>query len=95
MLIYVDIDGTICNSEDGYAKATPILENITKINVLYDKMNTIVYWTGRGATTGIDWTKLTRKQLYDWGCKYHNLIMNQKPAYDMLIDNKAKRIEEL
>ncbi len=33
--------------------------------------------------------------LKEWGCKYHQLIMNHKPAYDMLICDKTKRIEEL
>ncbi|MFA5152764.1 MAG: hypothetical protein WC554_09410 [Clostridia bacterium] len=95
MLIYVDIDGTICDSTEGYIKAKPLVDNIQKINKLYDENNTIIYWTGRGRSTGIDWTKLTQKQLLEWGCKYHELIMNQKPGYDLLIDDKTKRIEEI
>jgi hypothetical protein len=95
MLIYVDIDGTICNSDEGYIKAKPIKENIKKINDLYDNLHTIIYWTARGQTTGIDWHEITRKQLLDWGCKYENLIMNQKPAYDLLIDDKAIKIQDL
>lgn len=94
-LIYVDIDGTICNSEDGYVKAKPIHENIAKINKLHDDGNTIVYWTARGGTTGLDWTDLTTQQLNDWGCKYGQLIMNKKPSYDLLICDKTKRIEEI
>ena len=45
--------------------------------------------TARGATTGIDWSKLTEKQLNSWGLKYHELIMNQKPYGDIYVDDKA------
>jgi len=95
MLIYVDIDGTICTTEGGYANAKPIPENITKINKLYNEGNIIVYWTARGKNTGIDWSALTGQQLTEWGCLYHDVIMNGKPAYDLLICDKTKRIEEL
>jgi histidinol phosphatase-like enzyme len=95
MLIYVDIDGTICDTKGGYANAKPIKENIAKINKLYDEGNVIVYWSARGKTTGIDWSALTGQQLTEWGCKFHDVVMNQKPAYDLLIDDKTKRIEEI
>jgi len=95
MIIYVDIDGTICDSEEGYTNAKPIKDNIQKINDLYDNFHTIIYWTARGRTTGYDWAELTEKQLLEWGCKYHDLIMNQKPSYDLLIDDKAFKIEDL
>ena len=45
MIIYVDIDETICEY-DGvreYPLAKPIEKNIDKINRLYDSGNTIVY----------------------------------------------------
>ena len=50
MVIYVDIDETICVSPESrdYSLATPIKENIEKINKLYDSGDTIVYWTARG-----------------------------------------------
>jgi hypothetical protein len=95
MLIYVDIDGTICTTVGGYDNSKPIPENIAKINRLYDEGNIIVYWSGRGQNTGINWTELTAKQLTEWGCKFHDVIMRQKPAYDLLIDDKSKRIEEI
>ena len=60
-----------------------------------EKGNIIVYWSARGQNTGINWTELTAQQLTDWGCKYHDVIMRQKPAYDLLIDDKSKRIEEI
>ena len=95
MLIYCDIDGTICTTKGGYPNAKPIKENIEKINRLFDEGHTIVYWTARGRTTGIDWTALTGQQLVRWGCKFHDIIMSSKPAYDLLIDDKSKRIEEI
>ena len=97
MNIYVDIDETICfyESERDYTKAVPNLENIEKINILYDKGHKITYWTARGSVTGIDWYDITERQLSTWGCKFHSLSVGEKPAYDLLICDKTKRIEEL
>ncbi len=95
MIYFVDIDGTICTTVGGYANAKPILENIAKINKLYDEGHTVIYWTARGKITGLNWTELTAQQLNDWGCRYHDVVMNSKPAYDCIIDDKAKRIEEI
>jgi hypothetical protein len=93
MIIYCDIDGTICETVDGdYFSSQPIAKNIEKINELYkDPRNVIVYWTARGGTSGRDWTSLTRKQLALWGCKYHRLRMD-KPSYDIIYDDKAVRL---
>jgi len=96
MIIMVDIDGTICTEEKGeYEKTKPIDENIKKINKLYDEGNTIIYWTARGTVTKIDWFDLTKNQLNDWGCKYHDLRVGTKPHYDLWVDDKCKRIEEI
>jgi len=95
--IYVDIDETICfyNGERNYPDALPITENIDKINKLYDEGHNITYWTARGSMTGLDWFDITSYQLKTWGCKYHKLSVGEKPAYDLLICDKTKRIEEL
>lgn len=95
MIICVDIDNTICatNGND-YENSIPIRENIDKINKLYDEGHTIVYWTARGMNSGKDYKQLTLKQLWDWKCKHHILKMG-KPPYDLLIDDKSKRIEEI
>lgn len=101
-VVYVDIDETICKRETSvdfgtthdYRKAKPIKENIEKINKLYDEGNTIVYWTARGSRKQIDWSELTKKQLEEWGAKYHELNTN-KPFYDLFIEDKSLRIEEL
>ena len=97
----VDIDDTICFYSDTrkYDLASPNYNNISKINNLYDNGWKIIYWTSRGAVSGIDHSEYTKKQLENWGCKYHDLITgtgkNPKPAFDLVIDDKAKRIEEL
>lgn len=90
MIYYVDIDETICKypAARKYELAEPIHENILKINQLYENGDTVVYWTARGSTTGIDWTELTYKQLKDWGVKYHELKLG-KPHYDVFICDKA------
>ena len=97
MKIFVDIDETICfyDGERKYPNAKPNLANIKKINTLYDNDNEITYWTARGSVTGIDWYDVTKKQLKEWGCKYHYLSVGEKPHYDLLICDKTKRIEEI
>jgi len=94
-IIYVDIDGTICTLVKDYNFAVPIKEHIDKVNKLYEEGNQIVYYTARGQVTKKDWSELTRKQLVEWGCKFHELKMNHKPHYDLLICDKSIRIEEL
>lgn len=95
-IIYVDIDETICmtSKDRRYENATPIYKNIEKINKLYDEGNTIVYWTARGSRKQINWYDLTYNQLIEWGAKFHELRVD-KPYYDLFIDDKTKRIEEL
>jgi hypothetical protein len=89
MIIYVDIDETICRSPESrdYKFAVPVVPNIKKINELYDAGNTIVYWTARGTGSGIDWREVTENQFKKWGVKYHDLKFG-KPIYDLFIDDK-------
>jgi hypothetical protein len=49
-----------------------------------------------------DLRALTLEQLTKWGCKFHDLITGYcpnggptKPQFDLVVDDKAKRIEEL
>ena len=97
MKVYVDIDETICfySGKRDYIEALPMPDNIKKINKLFDENNIIIYWSARGTVTGIDWYEVTKKQLKDWGCRYHDLILGEKPDYDLLICDKTKRIEEI
>jgi len=101
---FVDIDETICFYEGDriYELAMPSLENIEKINQLYDEGWVITYWTARGSSTPTnkqrieEYRALTLKQLHEWGARFHNLeVGDKKPLYDLIIDDKAKRIEEL
>ena len=88
MVIFIDIDETICHSPDApnYTTSKPIVENIKKANKLYDEGHLIVYWTARGTGTGIDWTEVTKKQFQNWEVKYHDLKFG-KPNYDLFIDD--------
>ena len=99
MRIFVDIDETICFYEEGkrlgYKNAIPNYRNIEKINKLYDSGNHIKYWTGRGTVSKIDYYDLTANQLKEWGCRYHDLSVGEKPDYHLLICDRTKRIEEI
>jgi hypothetical protein len=101
MIIYVDIDGTICHSkkdENGkwdYNLSEPRYEQILKINHLYMEGNEIVYWTARGSATGKSWRTFTKRQIDNWGCQYSRIEIKRKPVFDLFIDDKSKRIEEI
>lgn len=90
MIIYVDIDETICTTPEDrdYSKSVPIEKNIKKINELYYNGQTIVYWTARGTVSGIDWTETTSRQLKEWGALHHKVILG-KPHFDMYICDKS------
>lgn len=93
MIIFVDIDDTICyyenneNIQKNYNNAKPYHERIKKINNLYNDGSIIIYWTARGTLTGINWFEITYNQLKSWGCLFHELRMG-KPSYDLFIDDK-------
>lgn len=101
MIYCFDIDGTLCytpNNENGkpdYLNAKPYPFMIDQVNRLYDDGNYIIMQTARGKGSGIDHTELTKKQLNDWGYKYHELFpMFCKPTADIFIDDKAIDVEE-
>jgi hypothetical protein len=56
---------------------------------MFEQDHEITYWTARGSVTGKDWYNITQQQLHKWGCKYHNLSVGEKPAYDLLICDKV------
>ena len=95
MKYVIDIDGTICeevilpNGKKDYANHIPNMKRIRKVNRLFDLGHTIKYMTARGCVSGIDYYDLTKKQLDDWGCKYHELSVGEKENYDVWIDDKA------
>jgi len=98
MIIYIDIDETICETpkeyKRDYSNAIPIKENIAKANKYYEDGHTVIYWTARGVTTGIDWRELTEKQLKKWNVKYHELKLD-KPHYDLFICDKVMNTKDL
>ena len=95
MIYCFDIDNTICRTNgNNYEDSVPLLGIISKINTLYDKGHHIQMFTARGAVSGIDHTELTAKQLEEWGVKHHELIMNRKPHFDLLVDDKCINVAE-
>lgn len=95
MAIYCfDLDGTLCKTIDNdYTLSTPILDRIDRVNQLATTGNKIIIFTARGATSGLDWTSVTEKQLSDWGVLHHELILG-KPGADFYIDDRAIRDED-
>jgi hypothetical protein len=89
MKYIIDIDDTICTTVNkDYFNSVPIKSRINNLNLLYDKGHEIHYWTARGSSSGIDWTKFTLRQLDEWGCKYTTAKCG-KPSYDFWVDDKA------
>jgi hypothetical protein len=106
-VVLVDVDETICfyGEKRSYNLAVPNQINIDKINKLYDEGWYVIYWTARGGSKksralGKCYYEFTWKQLETWGCKFHDLSTGSKGKYikppsDLIIDDKAKRIEEI
>ena len=95
-----DIDGTLChtpNNEKGkpdYENAQPFPFMVEQVNRLYEEGHYIIMQTARGKGSGIDHTELTKKQLNEWGYKYHELFpMFCKPTADIFIDDKGENVE--
>jgi len=106
-VVLVDVDETICfyPGKRQYDFAEPHEGNIDKINKLYDEGWYVIYWTARGGSKksrslGRCYYEFTWSQLELWGCKFHDLSTGSrgkyiKPACDLVIDDKSKRIEEI
>lgn len=98
MHFFVDVDNTICITDGlDYENSIPIPSRILKINRLYDAGHTITIYTGRGSASCLrNYLKeLTTRQLREWGVKYHYLSLGEKPAYDLLIDDRNVSLEQL
>jgi hypothetical protein len=94
MIYCFDIDGTLCTNTSGdYEEAEPIPEVIAHVNELFERGETILLWTARGTTTGIDWRELTERQLATWGVKYHQLGFG-KPQADVYVDDRGLSLDE-
>jgi hypothetical protein len=101
---FVDVDETLCHYEGEriYELALPDSDAIAKVNLLYERGWKIVIWTARGSSRPNDRQRLdrlrqlTEEQLISWGLKFHELLLgDNKPLFDLIIDDRAKRIEEL
>ena len=95
MIIYIDIDNTICTTEDesDYSKSIPIQENIEKVKTLVQEGHEVSFWTARGTVTGIDWSEITKKQLELWGVGNLPVIFG-KPYFDLFIDDRVMNVED-
>lgn len=85
-----DLDGTLCTKEKDHKKSKPFEERINYVNQLYAEGNDIMIDTARGSETGINWKELTKKQLKEWGVKYHRLRVGEKLHADCYVDDKAQ-----
>jgi len=91
-----DIDGVIAGFRQGldYDSAPPVEKMIEIINKLYDYGNEIILFTARGYVTGIDWSETTKRQMKEWGLKYHELHFG-KPNADYYVDDKSLDLKRL
>jgi hypothetical protein len=94
MIYAFDIDNTLVHTVGSdYENSTPIQHRIDRVNRLYDEGHTIVLFTARGMASGRDLYEFTVKQMYDFGVKYHRIIMG-KPDVDLFVDDKAISVAE-
>lgn len=99
MRIVFDLDGTLCTDTGGeYSLAKPIVDRIAIVNLRYEAGDHITIMTARGMGRTNDrvelakdlFEDLTKKQLHDWGVKYHRLILG-KPSADLYVDDKGEK----
>lgn len=92
-----DLDGVICKTKKNfYTNSKPIKPVINLINKLYEQNNYILIFTSRFMGRSNENVRLanrkgykfTKKQLNNWGLKYHRLKLG-KPSYDIIIDDKS------
>ena len=90
--IIVDIDGTICTTKKihkdmhkNYKESIPRNDVIEIINKLYDKGNTIIYYSARH---WVDFD-LTVKWMKNNNVKYHTIVLG-KPVGHVYIDEDKK-----
>lgn len=94
--IVCDIDGVIAQKTPGnkYDQALPNLENISILQKLHQQGHAIVLHTARGYATGIDWMKVTKGQMREWGVPYKDLVFG-KPDADFYIDDRLITLHNL
>lgn len=87
------MDGVLCSEEKSGNKmfAKPYLEEIRKLNIMYDKGFIIIIHTARG---WMDF-KMTKEWLDNHGVKYHSLICGKINADYIVDDRSFKSISQL
>lgn len=107
-VIAFDLDDTLCFRDTNkgavakYHACKPIPEMIEVVNECYERGHEIVIYTARGMFS-LNGNRdeiyhhlydLTKKQLEDWGIKYHKLILG-KIFFDVLVDDKVVRTDRV
>lgn len=98
-----DLDGTLCtvhrtrhylpgkSPDKVYELAQPFVDRVELVNEIYDAGHTVLIDTARG--TGHDnvkqWEEMTKKQLEEWGVKYHQLRVGVKLVADKYVDDRG------
>lgn len=95
MIYCFDVDGTICGNVENaqYHLAEPNIGVIDEINRLYDAGNVIKVVSARGSASGWDHQELTRKQLDEWGVRFHELVVDAKSHAHLLVDDRGPHVE--
>ena len=65
----------------------------TIAKLLSEQGHSITIWTARGCVSGTDYYRMTEQQLEDWGVKYTDLQVGNKPHFDMYICDKSYNSE--
>jgi len=95
MIYVIDLDNTITFTDNAnYEDAKPNWDVIGYVNDLYLANHTIIIYTARGTTSGINWRRVTEKQLAEWKVLYHELKIG-KLFYDVWIDDKSINVTDL
>lgn len=93
--LVVDIDGVLAEAmpDLDYAQAQPMVENVARVNALFDSGCRIVLFTARGSGTGKDWSEVTKTQMKRWGVRYHELRFGKPPA-DYYVDDRLVNLAQ-
>ena len=95
MKIAIDLDNTLLRTMGkDYRDSQPIDKAIEMVRDLYSKGHFITIFTARGQSSRKDWTLLTKTQLDNFRIPYNELIVGDKPSYDLIIDDKALNAED-
>lgn len=85
----LEIDGVIATRSAGDdATAEPLRDRIACVNRLHDQGNRIILFTARGAAEERVAQAITRRQLADWGVRYHELRFG-RPVADFYVDDRT------